>query len=88
MVIHCMVQEGVAPDLAAFLGPALGQDPCPRVRFTPDPAVNAVSAAVGMRPSFLMSTWIMSPGQAYSERRARAGPRTLIPVAGVGMAPN
>ena len=47
MVIHCMVQECIAPDLAAVLGPAFGEVPGPGVRFALNPPVDAVSAAVG-----------------------------------------
>ena len=42
-----MVQECIAPDLAAVLGPAFGEVPGPGVRFALNPPVDAVSAAVG-----------------------------------------
>jgi len=46
MVIHGVVQECVAPDLATVLAPAVGEVRGPGVRFALNPPVDAVSAAV------------------------------------------
>lgn len=53
MVVDCVEQEGVAPDLAAVRAPAFSDIPAPRVHLAPHPSMDPVSAPIGDPPELL-----------------------------------